>query len=132
MLKIRNTGILSLYLSYLVNAWHKNLKTFAVLVYGHVYIILVILRSQNKITNLTILAWKKSWKERIIMQIIIASNWGGVVSLSWLSCIHLATQQSCFHYVAFSHISRCIDAGLYKISCFACYRYSICYEYVNA
>ena len=30
---------------------HKNFKTFAVLVYGHVYIIMVILRSQNKITD---------------------------------------------------------------------------------
>ena len=33
MSKIRNTGISSLYLV------HKNLKTFAALVYGHVYII---------------------------------------------------------------------------------------------
>ena len=40
MSKIRNTGISSLYLIELVNAQHKNLKkTFAVLFYGHVYII---------------------------------------------------------------------------------------------
>ena len=39
MSKIRNTGILSLYLAELVNAQQKNLKTFAALVYGHVYII---------------------------------------------------------------------------------------------
>ena len=39
MSKIRNTGISSLYLVQLVNEQHKNLKTFAVLVYGHVYII---------------------------------------------------------------------------------------------
>ena len=36
----------------------KIKKTFAVLVYGHVYTIMVILRSQNKITDfLMILAW---------------------------------------------------------------------------
>ena len=41
-----------------MNAQHKNFKTFAVLVYGHVYIIMVILRSQIKITNFfMILAW---------------------------------------------------------------------------
>ena len=37
--------------SSLINAQHKNLKTFAVPVYGHVYIIMVILRSQNTITD---------------------------------------------------------------------------------
>ena len=51
MSKIRNTGILSLYLAYLVNAQHKNLKTFAGLVYGHVHIIMVILISRNKIKD---------------------------------------------------------------------------------
>ena len=39
MSKIRNTVISFLYLAYLVYAQHKNVKAFAVLVYGHVYII---------------------------------------------------------------------------------------------
>ena len=35
----KKSGISSLYLAQLVNAQQKNLKTFAVLVFGHVYII---------------------------------------------------------------------------------------------
>ena len=39
MSEIKNKEILCVYLAELVNAQHKNLKTFAVLVYGNVYII---------------------------------------------------------------------------------------------
>ena len=53
----KKSGISSLYLAQPVNAQHKKIKkTFAVLVYGHVYIIImVILRSQNKITDFFII-----------------------------------------------------------------------------
>ena len=39
MSEIKNKEILSVYLAELVNAQHKNFKTFAFLVYGNVYII---------------------------------------------------------------------------------------------
>ena len=46
-----------------MNAQHKKIKTTAVLVYGHVYIIMIILSSQNKITDfLMILAWASPFK----------------------------------------------------------------------
>ena len=37
----KKSGILSLYLTQLVNAQHKNLKTYAVLVYVHVHVYII-------------------------------------------------------------------------------------------
>ena len=58
MSKIRNTGISSLYLAQLVSAQHKNFKHFCSSSLWTSLNHMVILRSQNKITDFfMILAW---------------------------------------------------------------------------
>ena len=71
-----------------MNAQHKNLKTFAVLVYGYVYIIgMVILRSQNKITDvLMILAWACPFKAENLLFLTDYTTFNSKIFIEKMSC----------------------------------------------
>ena len=80
MSKIRNTRISCLYLAKLVNAQHKKLKPFAVLVYAPAYIIVAILRSH--FYDFSLIEPFKQWliqdanggKERLTLHITAADG----------------------------------------------------------